>query len=97
MTQSEFAVKYDVPLTFISALISETRTQPDRRVKGKTRMVKDFDERTMVEIVLKEYQKRYDENASRAKEWREKATQIKSIYKNGREKHGNAEVPETDC
>jgi len=89
MTQTEFAEKYDVQLTFISSLISQKKIEPIGRIMGKTKMVKDFSEKTMVETVLTEYQNRYQADAASAKKWRDKAVQIKETYR--RSKNGNQE------
>lgn len=96
MTQTVFADKYDLPLAFVSSLISQNGVEPIGRVQGKTKVAKDYNEKTLVELVLGEYQRRYQADAAKAKEWREKAAQIKSTYRKGLD-HGNAEVLQGDC
>lgn len=79
MTQAQAVKKYGIPRDIICKVIKLAKVQPTGTVPGYT--WKEYDEKDIVDAILLYYRNHYLSEVSRADRWKERAHNVKEIYR----------------
>lgn len=80
MTQAEFCRKYHVKPPFVSTCAKAGGVEPIGNVKGPKKIQPDYEEKDLLNAILAEYQRMYEEATNKAGEYRKRALEAKAIY-----------------
>lgn len=80
MTQADFCKKYHVKPPYISSAIKKAGVKPIGRIQGEKKIQPDYEEKGMINALLAEYQRRFENATNEAGEWRKKAMEAKAIF-----------------
>ena len=80
MTQAQATRKYGIPKDIICKVIRLANVRPSGKVPGHT--WNEYDEKEIVEAILLYYRNHYLAEISRADRWKERANNVKAVYRN---------------
>lgn len=81
MTLNEFSKKYDIRLDWLSMTVSKVGVDPIGETLKKTRQLKDYDEKELVDLCLSVYKRRFFKAKEKADHWKLRAHEIIGIYR----------------
>lgn len=81
MTLNEFSRKYDIRLDWLSMTVPKVGVEPIGETLKKTRQLKDYDEKALVDMVLEVYKGRFLRDKKKAEKWKLKAIEMIGRYR----------------
>jgi hypothetical protein len=81
MTLNEFSRKYDIRLDWLSMTVPKVGVEPIGETLKKTRQLKDYDEKALVDMVLEVYRGSFLRDKKKAEKWKLKAVEMIGRYR----------------
>ena len=80
MILTEAAEKYDFPLDKLCRAVSAAGVEPTGERQGKRKMLKEYDEKDLLNAITQDYKQRFLKAKRDAEHWKIKASQAMALY-----------------
>ena len=80
MILSEASEKYGMPLDRLCRAVSAAGVEPTGERQGKRKMLKEYDEKDLLDAIIAEYKRKFMLAKRETEHWKQKANQAIALY-----------------